>query len=227
MEKIKTVSGVCLTTDCWTSSTTIGYMSVTCHYLCDFKLQSNLLDCFELTDNHTAAYLAHELQRIVNEWAISDKIVACVTDGAANIKKAVSDILHWNHLSCFAHILNLIVRNAIQQPQIQDVIKKVKCITEYTRRSTVASAKLREMQLQMGQPQLRPKQDVATRWNSTYYMLKRIMEVKEPLISTLALVNPQLQTLSLEEWGIVKEACEVLKPFEEVTVELSSERYVK
>lgn len=79
----------------------------------------------------------------------------------------------------------------------------------------------------MGQPQLRLKKDVPTRWNSTYYMLKRIAEVKDPLISTLALVNPQLQTLSLEEWEMVKETCEVLQPFEEVTVELSAERYVK
>ncbi|KAL4007921.1 hypothetical protein ACER0C_001773 [Sarotherodon galilaeus] len=57
-------------------------------------------------------------------------------------------------------------------------------------------------------------------------MLKRIAEVKDPLISTLALVNPQLQTLSLEEWEMVKETCEVLQPFEEVTVELSAERFV-
>lgn len=42
--------------DCWTfSSTTIAYLSVPCYYLRDFKLQSNLLDCFGLTDNHTAA----------------------------------------------------------------------------------------------------------------------------------------------------------------------------
>uniref|UniRef100_A0A3B3C6A5 BED-type domain-containing protein n=1 Tax=Oryzias melastigma TaxID=30732 RepID=A0A3B3C6A5_ORYME len=227
LEKVKAAPAVCLTTDCWTSSTTTSYMSVTCHYLSDFKLQSNLLDCFELADNHTAENLARELERVATEWTITEKIVACVSDSAANIKKAVGDILHWNHLSCFAHILNLIVRNGIQQPQIQEIIKKVKAITEYTRRSTVASAKLKETQQQMGQPQLRLKQDVPTRWNSTYYMLKRITDVKDPLISTLALVNPQIQSLSLEEWEMVKETCAVLHPFEEVTVELSSERYVK
>ncbi|KAK3568783.1 hypothetical protein QTP86_017429, partial [Hemibagrus guttatus] len=32
--------------------------------------------------------------------------------------------------------------------------------------------------------------------------------------------------LTPEEWKIVKETCEVLKPFEEVTVEMSSESYV-
>uniref|UniRef100_A0AAV2L4T4 HAT C-terminal dimerisation domain-containing protein n=1 Tax=Knipowitschia caucasica TaxID=637954 RepID=A0AAV2L4T4_KNICA len=107
---------------------------------------------------------------------------------------------------------------------MQEIIKKVKSITEFTRRSTVATAKLREMQQQMGQPQLILKQDVATRWNSTYYMLKRITEVKEPLISTLALINPQLQVLSQADWEIIKEACDVLQPFEEVTVELSAEK---
>ena len=65
LEKIKTALAVCLTTDCWTSSnTTTGYVSVTCHYVNDFKLQSNLPDCFEITDNHTAANLARELRRI-------------------------------------------------------------------------------------------------------------------------------------------------------------------
>lgn len=116
----------------------------------------------------------------------------------ANIKKAVIDILHWNHLGCFSHILNLTVRYGIQQPQIQEVIQKVKAITEYTRRCTVASTKLRKVQQQMGQAQQRLKQDVATRWNSTYCMLKRMSE-----------------------------ACEILQSFEEVTVELSSDRYVK
>lgn len=131
-EKIKTAPAVCLTTDCWTSSTSTSYMSVTCHYVTEFKLQSNLLDCFELKDNHTSENLARELERIATEWAIMEKIVACVSDSAANVKKAVGDILHWNHLNCFAHILNLIVRKGIQQSQIQEIIRKVKAILEHT-----------------------------------------------------------------------------------------------
>lgn len=71
--------------------------------------------------------------------------------------------------------------------------------SQYTGKSTVASGKLREIQLPKGQPQLRLKQDVATRWIATYYMMKRITEIKEPLISTQALVNLQLSALSLEE----------------------------
>ncbi|KAJ4926117.1 hypothetical protein JOQ06_008300 [Pogonophryne albipinna] len=78
----------------------------------------------------------------------------------------------------------------------------------------------------MGQVQLRMKQDVATRWNSTYYMLQRVIEIKEPLVSTLALINPLLPALTPEEWDTTKEVCDILKPFEEVTVEMSSESFV-
>ena len=54
-----------------------------------------------------------------------------------------------------------------------------------------------------------------------------MLKMTEPLVSTLALVNPQLPALTLAEWETVEEACDVLQPFQEVTVEMSSERYVK
>ncbi|KAJ4937648.1 hypothetical protein JOQ06_002280 [Pogonophryne albipinna] len=225
-EQIRTAPAVCLTTDCWTSNTTTSYMSVTCHYITDFKLRSNLLDCFVVAESHTSQNLAQELSRVAKEWGIQDKIAACVTDNASNIVKAVNYILKWNHVRCFAHLLNLTVRSSVHQTEIQALILKVKSIAEYVRRSTVASAKLREMQLQMGQVQLRMKQDVATRWNSTYFMMQRAIEIKEPLVSTMALLNPLLPALTPEEWDITKEVCDILKPFEEVTVEMSSERFV-
>ncbi|KAK1900970.1 Zinc finger BED domain containing protein 4 [Dissostichus eleginoides] len=59
-----------------------------------------------------------------------------------------------------------------------------------------------------------------------YYMLQRVIEIKEPLVSTLALINPLLPALTPEEWDITKEVCDILKPFEEVTVEMSSESFV-
>ena len=223
-ERIRSAPAICLTTDCWTSNTTTSYMSVTCHYIYNFKLEANLLDCFELQSNHTSENLAQELKRVAQEWDTSEKVAACVTDNASNIVRAVSEILRWNHVRCFAHLLNLIVRHAIDLPDIKMIIQKVKTIAEYVRRSTVASAKLKEVQQQMGQAQLRLKQDVAPCWNSTYYMLQRFLDVKEPLVSTLALVNPQLPALNLNELDVVQEACHILKPFEEVTVEMSSER---
>ena len=88
MYKIKSATAVCLTTDCWTSITITSYMSVTCHFMEDFKMTSYLLDCFVMTERHTADNLARELTRVSEEWGVKDKIVACVTDNAANIVSA-------------------------------------------------------------------------------------------------------------------------------------------
>lgn len=116
------------------------------------------------------------------------------------------------------HTLNLIVRESLKP--IQGILAKVKNVAEHVHRSTVATERLKATQKQMGLEELKLKQDVITRWNSTYYMLKRFWLQKEAIIATLALVNPSLPTLTLEEWDIIKDVCEILKPFEEVTVEI-------
>lgn len=42
----------------------------------------------------------------------------------------------------------------------------------------------------------------------------------------MALINALVDTLCQEEWELVKEVCTVLQPFEEVTVEISTDRYL-
>ncbi|XP_055731770.1 zinc finger BED domain-containing protein 4-like [Salvelinus fontinalis] len=85
---------------------------------------------------------------------------------------------------------------------------------------------VKSTQHQMGMPELRPKQDCTTRWNSTLYMLKGFLESKDAIISTLAIVNAPVDALTQEEWEVVKEVCRVLEPFEQVTVDISGESYV-
>ncbi|XP_051944619.1 zinc finger BED domain-containing protein 4-like [Hippocampus zosterae] len=58
-------------------------------------------------------------------------------------------------------------------------------------------------------------------------MLKRILESKDAVISTLAVINAPIDPLSQEEWEILQEACTVLEPFEQVTVEISADRFKK
>ncbi|KAK7175602.1 hypothetical protein R3I93_002511 [Phoxinus phoxinus] len=113
--------------------------------------------------------------------------------------KAAVRKAEWKHFPCFAHTLNLIVRESLKH--IQGTVTKVKSVVEYVNRSTVATERLKATQKQMG------------------------LE-KEAIIATIALVNPSLPTLTLDEWDMIKDVCEILKPFEEVTVEISGERFV-
>ncbi|KAL7380893.1 hypothetical protein ABVT39_025664 [Epinephelus coioides] len=222
-EKVDKAKAVCLTTDCWTSRTTTSFMSVTCHFIDDFKMVSVLLKCFEMSERHTADNLSEQLLRVAREWGIEDKVAACVSDNAANVVKAIQNT-GWPHLFCFAHTLNLIVNSGIAA--IKPTVDKVKAIVEYVHKSTVATEKLKATQKQLELAESRLKQDCPTRWNSTYYMMLRILENKDTIITTLALTNPRLAVLTPDEWEEMKQACDVLKPCEEVTVEISGEGYV-
>lgn len=42
----------------------------------------------------------------------------------------------------------------------------------------------------------------------------------------MALISAPVDTLSQEEWELVKDVCTVLQTFEEVTVEISTDRYL-
>ncbi|KAK7944951.1 hypothetical protein WMY93_000679 [Mugilogobius chulae] len=71
--------------------------------------------------------------------------------------------------------------------------------------------------------ELRPKQDCATRWKSTFYMLQSYLKNKDAIVATPPITNAAVAPLTGEEWTAVEEMCTVLHLFEEVTVEISGE----
>lgn len=163
--------------------------------------------------------------RVSNEWQIASKVICVVTDNAANITKAVQ-LAKFRHLGCFAHTLNLVVQKAL--PSIETLKSKVKAVVEYFHRSTTAAEKFKSPQLQMrlNQDVLKLKNDVVTRWNSTYFMFQRMSDVQEPLKAAIAVLhNPVVPILS-DEWAALKEVTAVLKPFDAVTTEISAEQSV-
>jgi hypothetical protein len=128
VQQVKTVltaaEAICLTTDSWTSMCTQNYIAVTAHFVsADWHLESCLLECFQYGERHTADNLRDELMRVVNDWEIREKVVAVVTDNAANITAAVR-LTGFKHLPCFAHTLNLVVQQAVHS--IEPLKVKVK-----------------------------------------------------------------------------------------------------
>ena len=119
--------------------------------------------------------------------------------------------------------LNLIVQTSINI--IKSEIEKVKSIVQYFKHSAHALAKLHSVQKHIQLPELKLKQDVGTRWNSTLDMLLRFLHNKEPILSTLAVLQLQDEfRVSAHEWEIIENATNMLAVFDKVTKEISSEK---
>ncbi|KAL0902470.1 hypothetical protein ABMA27_000328 [Loxostege sticticalis] len=214
-EKISTeVGSICVTVDIWSTCNNDSMMALTSHYIdkecC--TLQSFLFDCVPLEESHTAKKLSHTIKKTCDEWMISQKILLGVSDNGANIKNAIEKELGWRHFSCFSHTLNLAVTDVLKSGDVTDVVNKIKNVVKHFKKEQAGTAPKRLLQ------------EVPTRWNSTFYMLKRCLELKESLNSAMA--NLGLEMITAYEWQICKEATLVLEPCEEVTRELCGENYV-
>lgn len=77
--------------------------------------------------------------------------MAVVTDNASNMVSAI-DLAFGSkkHIPCFAHTLNLVAQNALDEKvntNIQGLIKKVKQIVTWFKKSVVASDELRKKRI--------------------------------------------------------------------------------
>ncbi|KAJ8966354.1 hypothetical protein NQ317_017007 [Molorchus minor] len=223
---LENIKACCLTTDGWTSCANKSFIGITAHYITkDNKMQSSLLDCYEYSDRHTAENLCTELKRISREWNVHDKIIAVASDNASNIVAAIK-LTGWKHVPCFAHTLNLIVQSALEINSIAQMQQKIKKIVTFFKHSPQACGKLTAMQLQLGKTVLSLKQDCVTRWNSTFDMFNRVLEVKESLMSVIAINYPENLNINNNDIIIIQGICDVLKLFKDVTEEMSSEKQV-
>ena len=136
----------------WTAKTTMGYLTVTCHFITtDWTMESAVLETSHIPESHTSINFASELKKTTDDWRITSKIHCAITDGASNIKGAIKQNC-CNNLVCFAHTLNLVVTCAIKEEQ---ETKEVIDMVTFFHKSALASEKLREIQMRLDLPEHR------------------------------------------------------------------------
>ena len=219
-------TAVCLTIEGWsTAETSQRYFAVTAHFISDeLVMKSYLLDCLIYTDQCTITYLKDELVRVAEEWSVQDKVVAVVTDNIGEVLTAI-ELIGWTRLPCLTHTLNSIANDALAE--IDEILIKIRSIVEYFRYNATASAMLQSVMRHMELPETDLVQDVAPYWTSTYHMMHRFLEVRDPVINTLSLlIDPSLQVLSWADWDVIARACQLLMALYEAAIEISAEKYI-
>ncbi|XP_063538121.1 E3 SUMO-protein ligase ZBED1-like [Cydia strobilella] len=175
-----------------------------------------------ICERHTAANLKEFFTEKFREWDIDGYVGVIVSDNAANMLAAIR-LGNWSSIPCFAHTLNLTMQASLDS--IPDTVTRVKAVVQYFNRSAPGARKLKELQETMGIESLKLKQDVATRWNSTYDMLHRMSRMREAITFALALMRPDL-SLDHTDWDVITKALPILHIFYEVTMEVCGENYV-
>ncbi|XP_078331257.1 zinc finger BED domain-containing protein 4-like [Crassostrea virginica] len=99
-------------------------------------------------------------------------------DNASNMSVAL-EVAGAQKLGCLAHTLNLASNKAMSIQSLQRVLAKVRSIVTFFHKSNIATEMLKEKQLALQLPQHKLINDCKTRWNSTYQMIQRFLNLAE------------------------------------------------
>lgn len=91
IQTLSTIRYVSLTANIW-SNRHKSYLGVTLHYIDhSFKRVSKLLSYARFKGVHSGLNIASELQAVVHEFELDNKVVAIVTDNGSNFVRASKD----------------------------------------------------------------------------------------------------------------------------------------
>lgn len=97
-----------------------------------------------------------------------------------------------------------------------------------TKQSVVVSDELKRLQIRDGKTEataLKFKKDMPVRWNTTFYMIERFLDLKEYVYPILLQCPSAPDMLCKKDLEVLEDIALVLKPIEKVTAEMSGEEY--
>ncbi|KAL4021214.1 hypothetical protein IC575_020006 [Cucumis melo] len=223
---------VCLTTDTWTSVQNINYMVITAHFIDDdWNLHKRILNFCQVA-NHKGDTIGRAIEKCLEGWGI-DRLFTVTVDNASSNDVAIAYLVkkfkgrnglvldgEFIHIRCCAHILNLIVSDALKDLYVS--IIRIRNAVKYVRSSP---ARLQIFKDFAKEDKMSTKNcltmDVPTRWNSTFTMLDGAIKCQKTFErleehDPSYLLKDDIPTT--EDWDNAKVFVKFLKTFSEVTM---------
>uniref|UniRef100_A0A2N9IWT7 BED-type domain-containing protein n=1 Tax=Fagus sylvatica TaxID=28930 RepID=A0A2N9IWT7_FAGSY len=183
------------------------------------------------------AILADRLLAVLQEWGIDRKIFSITLDNASYNETLVNSLKEnlsfgpylpcsgeFFHVRCGAHVLNLIVQDGLKV--IDEVVHNIRESVKYVKGSDSRRLKFAGCLAML--PFLTSKkvrQDVPTRWNSTYLMIETCLKYRRAFVH-LSSIDSNFNTCpSEEEWDRLEKIANILEPFYDITVLFSGTNY--
>ncbi|CRL30059.1 unnamed protein product [Penicillium camemberti] len=233
-----------LALDCWTSPFGQAFMAVTGYFLDQhWEYREILLGFQPLSGSHTGVNLSEVVLKLLQQHKITDRVLASLelNNGSTIVR-----------LPCIAHVIQLSLNDLLgkmkatpknehaemnwsenrvrslrvrqQKREIIDTLNKVRNLAIYIN----ASPQRRETfcNLQTEEPKLVPIQDVRTRWNSTFLMLRRAKRLQSTFDEFCSQYDQDHFALNQEEWRQIEYLLWITQPFFKFTTLLSKTKDV-
>ncbi|XP_024023525.1 zinc finger BED domain-containing protein RICESLEEPER 2 isoform X1 [Morus notabilis] len=229
---------ICLTSDLWTSIVADGYLSLTAHFIDkDWVLQKRILNFCFMPSPHTGIALSEKFYALLCEWGIEYKVFTLTLDNVSandvSVDLLKNQLVENNalisdgsffHIRCCARVLNLVVEEGLKD--IDSVVKKIRESVKYVRGSQIRKKKFLECVNLMGLDSKRGlRQDVPTRWSSTFLMLDSVLYYRRAFCHLELSDFNYKDCLDLYEWEKAEKICEFLEPFYNITCVFSGAKY--
>jgi len=160
---------------------------------------------------------------------VESKLKKFTSDAGANVVKALKEMKMDNE-HCSNHILHLCVMDVLNI--IAPLRVKVKTIVKLFKQSNVAWSKLKILQTEDNKIHgfsdviYKPIQEVVTRWNSTFQMLKRYILLCYDINVVLEEEDRWDLVVTDDEIEIIEYLINILEPLDELTKKFSGDAYV-
>ncbi|KAG0160334.1 hypothetical protein PDIDSM_7861 [Penicillium digitatum] len=230
-------SKISIALDCWTSPFSQAFMAITGYFIdSDWVYREVLLGFKPLHGTHTGSYLSSVLIETLVEHNIEDKVFGLTTDNASNnktlataLQQALSDDII-TRIPCLAHVIQLSLNQLLAR--IKAVPLNESAETRWTEKQSRLAQEMRSKRretfynLQTTNIKIVPIQDVKTRWNSTFLMLRRAKRLRAIFSLFCTEYDCEEMLLSEQEWRQIDYLLCITEPFFDYTTQLSKTRDV-
>jgi len=210
---------IAITTDLWTSRAQQSFATLTGHWLdSNFVKHHRVLLTCRFEGSHSAELISTFLSDIILELELNNKQKVFITDNAANMVSALK-MMNQVRFPCFAHTLQLSIKKGFDIPEINTLLEKARKIVGHFNHSTSATDHLASVLLRVNpkSKKRKLKQEVETRWNSTFDMLERLLDMKNSLLITISDLRMESFAFTTQDWDLMQELCTVLRPLKIIT----------
>lgn len=145
ISELKQMSKAAITADGWTSFSQDHYLTVTLHFVSNGQAKEKVLKTKAVYQAQTGSAVGEEIDDILEEYGVREKVVAATVDNAANMNVAIKK-LQIVKLPCFAHTLHLGAQKLYNCTAISNWAARVRAVIVWMKRSHMAKVVLKEKQ---------------------------------------------------------------------------------